>query len=184
MATKNSANTQLLQFKITLKNAPVPIWRRIQVLSNENFLDFHDYIQDFMGWENYHLFTFEQGRGSYLIVDSKESLEEYGDDLATKVKLDKVFKAPKDKMLYMYDMGDGWEHEVLLEKILPVVAGEEYPICIAGKGKCPPEDCGGVWGYAKLLETLKNPQHPDYEDMCEWLGIENGDEWDPNEFEL
>ncbi|MCU0445811.1 MAG: plasmid pRiA4b ORF-3 family protein [Microscillaceae bacterium] len=184
MANKNKADAQLYQFKITLKDAPVPIWRRIHVSSTENFLNLHTYIQDAMGWYNYHMFTFEKDRGKYLLVDSEESLADYGNDLAANINLYEVFTAEKDKMLYTYDMGDNWEHEVVLEKILPLLPSTPHPVCIGGKGKCPPEDCGGVWGYADLLEILKDPKHPEYDAMCEWIDIESGDDWDPNEFEL
>jgi len=174
--------TQVFQFKITLKNAPLPIWRRVQMSNNANFEELHQAIQESMGWYSSHLYQFEKGR-DYAIVDSKEMMQEYGDALASNVKLATMFTALKSKMLYTYDMGDNWEHEVVLEKILPPEVGQTYPVCIKGKGKCPPEDCGGVYGYGDLLEILANPAHEEYESMCEWLDIEEGSEWDPQEFD-
>ncbi|MEM1219624.1 MAG: plasmid pRiA4b ORF-3 family protein, partial [Bacteroidota bacterium] len=47
-----------------------------------------------------------------------------------------------------------------------------YPRCIKGKRACPPEDCGGIWGYMEMIEIMKNPKHPEYEDTLEWLGEE------------
>ena len=91
-----------------------------------------------------------------------------------------MLKKEKDKFMYEYDFEDGWVHTILLEKILPIDSNIKYPVCIAGKMNCPPEDCGGVWGYSDLLEILKDPKHEDYEDSIEWLG----DEFDPNEFDL
>lgn len=176
-------NTKIFQFKISLKDAPLPIWRRVEIASQNNFEDLHEAIQQFMGWYNCHLWQFEKGN-SYCLVDSQESLSEYGDDLAVNVRLDSFFKKPKDKITYLYDMGDGWEHDVVLEKILEAEAGVKYPRCTKGKSACPPEDCGGVWGYADLLETLSDPKHPEYEDMCEWLGIESGKDWDPTFFDI
>ncbi len=175
-------NTTIYQFKVSLKDAPLPIWRRIEISSLVNFEDLHEAIQQFMGWYNCHLWQFE--KGDYCLVDSQETLSEYGDELAANVLLAEFFKKPKDKITYLYDMGDGWEHEVVLEKVLTSEAGIRYPRCTKGKGACPPEDCGGVWGYAELLETLKDPKNPDYEDMCEWLDIENGEEWDPTFFDI
>ena len=69
----------------------------------------------------------------------------------------------------MYDFGDCWEHEIVLERILPAGKGIKYPICLEGERACPPEDCGGTPGYADLLEILGDPSHPDHEDMFAWL---------------
>ena len=71
---------------------------------------------------------------------------------------------------YEYDFGDSWEHKVVLEKIIPAEEGEKYPKCIAGKRACPPEDCGGIWGYEELLNIMSNPKHPKYKERKEWLG--------------
>jgi len=84
------------------------------------------------------------------------------------------------KFLYEYDFGDGWEHELLVEKILPAEPGVGYPRCLKGKRACPPEDVGGVWGYADFLEIMRDPNHPEHEDMLEWVG----GEFDPEVFDL
>jgi hypothetical protein len=99
---------------------------------------------------------------------------------ASKVKLSQIVRGEKQKFTYEYDFGDSWEHEILIEKILQPEAGVRYPVCITGKRACPPEDCGGIWGYADLLETIKNPDDEEYEEMMEWLG---GD-FDPEAFDL
>ncbi len=175
---------RIFQLKITLKGAPVKIWRRIEVKSSDNFEDLHNNIQRFMGWEDCHLYDFTKGR-DYQIVDSKESMDMMeADAIAKKVKLSDFFKAEKDNILYTYDMGDSWQHSVVLEKILVFDAKKGYPCIVKGAGQCPPEDCGGVYGYADLLAILKDPNHEEYEDMCEWLGVESGDEWDPNEYDI
>jgi hypothetical protein len=88
----------------------------------------------------------------------------------------------KDKCLYEYDFGDSWEHEVLVEKILPREQGKRYPVCLTGKRACPPEDCGGIWGYAEFLEAINDPQHPEHEEMREWVGGEfDAEAFDPDE---
>jgi hypothetical protein len=84
------------------------------------------------------------------------------------------------KFLYEYDFGDSWEHEIVVEKILPVAADTHYPRCLKGKRVCPPEDCGGVWGYAELLEALADEAHPDRALYLEMVG----DAFDPEEFDL
>jgi hypothetical protein len=66
-------------------------------------------------------------------------------------------------------MGDSWDHEVLVEKVLPREVNQHYPICLTGKRACPPEDCGGVWGYAEFVAAIQDPNHPDHEDMLEWV---------------
>lgn len=80
---------------------------------------------------------------------------------------------------YVYDFGDSWEHEIRLEKILPREK-RKYPACIAGKRACPPEDCGGIWGYEEFLEIIKDPEHEEYEDMLDWVG----GEFDPEHFDI
>jgi hypothetical protein len=81
---------------------------------------------------------------------------------------------------YEYDFGDSWEHELLVEKILPPEPGVRYPLCLKGKGACPPEDVGGVWGYDSFLEAIADPKHPEHDDMLEWVG----GEFDPEAFDL
>jgi Plasmid pRiA4b ORF-3-like protein len=83
-------------------------------------------------------------------------------------------------MHYTYDFGDGWEHDIVLEKQLDPDPGEQSPTCLVGKGPCPPEDCGGSWGYADLKESLADPSHEAHEDMLEWLGLENAADFDPS----
>ena len=81
---------------------------------------------------------------------------------------------------YEYDFGDSWEHELLVEKILPRDEGKRYPVCLTGKRACPPEDCGGILGYASFLEAIRDPEHPEHDEMLEWVG----GEFDPDIFDL
>jgi len=74
------------------------------------------------------------------------------------------------RFVYEYDFGDGWEHEIRVEKILPLEAGVYYPLCLASKRACLPEDCGGIGGCHGLVRAIQDPEHPDHEDMLEWLG--------------
>jgi hypothetical protein len=91
-----------------------------------------------------------------------------------------VFSVENNKVLYEYDFGDSWLHEILLEKILPTKLNIRYPICVAGKRACPPEDCGGVPGYCNLLQIIKNPKHKEYRLMMDWLGKK----FSPEKFDL
>ena len=90
-----------------------------------------------------------------------------------------IISKPKDKFIYEYDFGDGWEHRIVLEKILPL-GSFEPPVVIKGKKACPPEDCGGIWGYYELLDAIQDPAHEEHESMLEWAG----GEFDPDEFDM
>jgi hypothetical protein len=97
------------------------------------------------------------------------------------IKLSKMIGSQeKAKFSYTYDFGDSWEHEILVEKILPATENTTYPVCVTGKNACPPEDCGGLWGYAELLSILNDPEHPEYEERMEYF--EDG--FDPLKFDL
>ena len=100
-----------------------------------------------------------------------------------KVKLSQYFKQAKNTLWYEYDFGDSWMHEVKLEKILPREAKEKYPVLLGGKYACPIEDSGALWGYCDKLEILKNPKDKEYKDVLEWLGIDDGNEFDPEELD-
>ena len=85
----------------------------------------------------------------------------------------------KSKMRWDYDFGDGWQHDVVVEAIEPARSDVKHPVCLTGKRACPPEDCGGPWGYANLLAALRDPTHEDHEELTEWVGIE----FDPENFD-
>lgn len=91
--------------------------------------------------------------------------------------------AARSKISYVYDFGDGWDHQVLVEKLLDRQPGTKYPRCIGGRRAAPPEDCGGIGGYEELLETLADPTHPEHAEMLEWLGLDNAERFDPAAFD-
>ncbi len=96
------------------------------------------------------------------------------------VKLNQVVSTAPARFIYEYDFGDGWEHEILVEKILPPEEGVRYPVCLAGKRACPPEDCGGTPGYAHFLEAIRNPGHEEHDELLQWVG----DSFDLEAFDL
>ncbi|MBM4275060.1 MAG: plasmid pRiA4b ORF-3 family protein [Deltaproteobacteria bacterium] len=173
--------TQVYQIKVTLKGSRPPIWRRLQVPGDITLAKLHRILQVAMGWFDSHLHQFKIGRAYYGIPD-KELFSNFFSDTKDekRFKLQQLPLREKSKFVYEYDFGDSWEHEILVEKILPREEGQHYPCCLKGKGACPPEDVGGIWGYADLLEALSDPQHPDREDMLEWVG----GEFDPGAFDL
>lgn len=166
---KKSEN-KIYQLKIILKGIKPPIWRRVQVESNMTLGELHHLIQDVMGWYNCHLHQFDCEGVLYADLSTEEDLECF--DKAkdeNKTALNKVLRQEKQKMRYDYDFGDSWEHEIVLEKILKPEEGMPYPVCLDGKRSCPPEDCGGEYGYQNLLDILKDPKHPEYKEWKEWL---------------
>lgn len=115
-------------------------------------------------------------------VDYGQSQPDFHVRSENSVKLSQVVNGEKFKFSYTYDFGDSWEHEILLEKELLSSPDTKYPVCITGKRACPPEDCGGSWGYAELLEIMADPSHPEYEERMEWVGESfNPDIFDINE---
>lgn len=86
------------------------------------------------------------------------------------MKVPDLLEFEKDKIVYEYDFGDSWNHIITLEKILPYDGKTNYPMCIKGKGNCPPGDVGGTWGYAEMPEVLEQPDHEEYKNYIEWLG--------------
>lgn len=158
----------VLQLKITLKWSKPPIWRRVQVPANISLARLHQIIQDAMGWTDSHLHQFTI-HGKHYGTSNPDG---YGPPVTSesRAKLNAVGLGEKSHFHYEYDFGDGWEHEIMLEKVLQPEKGARYPICVKGKGACPPEDIGGIPGYYHFLEVLDNPQDPEYADMVDWCG--------------
>lgn len=156
------------QVKITLKHIHPPVWRRIQIPADTKLGKLHRVLQAVMGWTDSHLHAFRVGQTTYGVPDP-DPLFETEMENERNVRLDQIV-SEGDKLIYEYDFGDGWEHEIRIEKVFPAEPGQRYPTCLAGKRTCPPEDCGGPPGYEHLLEVLHNPKHEEYEELLEWLG--------------
>lgn len=160
----------IYQIKVTLKDARPPIWRRFQVPAGFSLHELHLILQEVMGWTNSHLHQFKIGEEYYGEPHPDFGYDDFEMKDASKVELSRVVQGEKTRFIYEYDFGDSWEHQILIEKILTAEPGILYPVCLTGKRSCPPEDCGGVWGYDYLLEIIQNPEHEDYEERMEWLG--------------
>ena len=143
--------------------------------------DFHKIIQTSMGWTNSHLHQFIINQTFYTVrMPSDNTWDEMDNVDYKKMKISDLLKKEEEKIVYEYDFGDSWEHEILVEKIVPAAEKVSQAVCVTGKRACPPEDCGGVWGYEGLLEAVQNPNHPEHEEMREWL--EDG--FDPSIFDV
>lgn len=173
---------KILQLKIYLKDIKPEIWRRFLVNDFWTFDKLHRIIQIVMGWENYHLFEFKFGNIRIILPD-EGYLEENELD-PRKVKIGEYVNKEKQKFEYIYDFGDSWEHEIVVEKIVPnkIEDANKYPKCMGGERTCHPEDCGGIGGYERFLEILKTGKDPwkeNIQELKEWLG-----DWGPEKFDL
>lgn len=180
---KDFMTKQIYQIKISLKGFTPMIWRRILIPSDLLLYDFHRIIQTTMGWTNSHLHQFVKNRTFFSVRYPDDDFWNDArsiDYVKKKIRVSDLLTFPKDRMIYEYDFGDGWEHNIVLEKILPFDNKKEYPVCVAGKMSCPPEDCGGVWGYANMLGVLKQPDHEEYEDIVDWIG----EDFNPEHFDI
>jgi hypothetical protein len=149
--------------KVTLLGTKPPIWRRFLTECNITLGQLHRTLQIVMGWSNSHLHQF-------MMHKRKQT---------DGAKLRDLINLPGSKFLYEYDFGDGWQHELVLEEILKT-EGPFQRCCVAGARRCPPEDCGGPYGYRELLDALNNTSHPEHKFVCEWLGAG----FDPQEFSV
>jgi len=176
---KPSKTKSVYQFKITLLNSKPPIWRRIQV-QDCTLDDLHEHIQTAMGWMNSHLHHFTIGRKLY---GDLELLEDMGVEIedSTTTRLSEIL--PSDgkrfQFTYEYDFGDYWQHEVLFEGSPEPKKGTKLPLCLEGERACPPEDVGGLRGYADFLEAVSDPKHEEHKHMVEWIGRN----FDPQKFD-
>ncbi len=170
---------EIFQIKISLKGSKPLIWRRVLVFSDTPLTKFHHIIINSMGWDGYHLHQFIH-KGNYYTSSDEFSgaIDDTIDYSKKKVKLNYFLQKEKDNFDYEYDFGDSWMHKIVLEKILPIDPAIKYPTCIAGAMCCPPEDCGGIYGYYHILEILKDPSHPEYEDYKEEY-----EDFDPEDFD-
>jgi len=177
MASESRPKNRVYQIKVTLKDSRPPIWRRIQVTRDTDLHTFHHILQIVMGWSNAHPHIFIVGGTFYGVPDPEYGFE-VKDEKET--SLNQVISDAKNKFTYEYDFGDCWQHEILIEETLPVKTGARYPFCLGGKRASPPEDCGGIWEYADILEAVRDPDHPQYYDMLKW--VEEG--FDPESFDI
>ncbi len=170
-----SADT-IARLKITLDDVEPTVLRRVDVPFDIRLDRLHLTIQAAMGWTNSHLYELRAGdvgwstpypdadwSGDFLDA-RKARLNDILEDIGTK------------KLIYIYDFGDGWEHTIKVERLADRAPGALYPCLIEVSGRCPPEDCGGPWGYAEMLEAIADPKHERHAELTEWIG----DDFDPH----
>ena len=176
---------KVYQFKISLLGINPVIWRRLRVPAYYTFWDLHVAIQDAMGWLDCHLHLFRiSDPGSGVVVDIGIPVEEGVDDEREVIPgweaaIEDYFSATNDLAEYAYDFGDGWEHALAFEGAFPRREDASYPVCVDGRRACPPEDCGGVWGYEEMLQALADPSDERHAELRETLG----DDYNPETFD-
>jgi len=164
--TNKKNNDSVIQIKITLVESNPQVWRRVLIPLHFTLQQLHEVIQITMGWQNSHLYSFDISG-----VEYGEDLEDINEEIkdAQKHKLSDIL-TDKKQFFYLYDFGDDWQHEIIIESILKKENNYNYPVCIAGQNACPPEDSGGIYNYQEILETLNNKNHEDHLEIITWLG--------------
>ncbi len=171
------------QLKVELLNITPAIWRRLLVPATIKLPILHDVLQLSFCWTNSHLHAFRLGEESYQAAYP----DDWEGDFAgmtkprdeKKVRLCDLLHSEGDRLIYEYDFGDSWEHEVLVEKLFPQVTGRVVT-CLAGARAGPPDDCGSIPGYENLVEAMANPKHRERDQLLDWLGYT----YDPEAFSL
>lgn len=167
------------QIKITLRDIKPEIWRRFLVRDDITLFQLHQVILAVMGWAGYHIHNFRVSGKEYATPDPEFDLE--GKIINDKkVLLHDVIKKEGAKFEYVYDFGDNWEHDLVVEKISPIDPKTKYPLCIDGARACPPEDCGSTPGYEELLEAIADTEHERHEELLTWVG----EDYDPERLDL
>ncbi len=170
-------NLPIVQLKISLEEIEPEIWRRIQT-PDCSLDELHIIIQRCMGWDGDHLHAFEIGGRDYTVLEPGIDRHEFRD--SRRLRLSKLAQQGEHSFVYEYDFGDSWRHLIEIEDTLPAAENTRYPRCVDGGRACPPEDCGGTWGYYELFEALAHPDDEQYAERLEWLG----DDFDPEKFSV
>jgi len=171
--SRGSGNVVQIKIKLLGVSKP-PVWRRLQLGADTTLDQLHEAILAAFGWAGYHLHIFQSGDQQFGVSEPELGLAD-----ERRVTLGQLLDSVGDHLLYTYDLGDNWEHEILVEELLDADPEVKYPVLVAAKGACPPEDCGGRWGYVELKEILADPAHERHQEMLEWLGLDDASAFDP-----
>jgi hypothetical protein len=143
-ADKNQAAAMVYQIKVSLRDISPMIWRRLLVTNHTTIAQLHAILQTTMGWEDLHLHQFRvYGKAYGIYRDGGMCF----DDDPYQVILAAFRLRAREHFVYEYDMGDFWQHDIRIERVLLLDRSKLYPVCTGGAGACPPEDCGGPSGY-------------------------------------
>ena len=171
----------MYQLKISLAFSDPLIWRRIQVSGDISLARLHDILQLCMGWSDLHTHRFLIGKVFYAPSDNNDSWAKTGERCESEYKLVDLENDMKWLFTYIYDFGDGWEHEIEVEESVPAGKGWSQPVLLDGEHACPPENVGGIPGYEEFLNIINNPHHKHYSRIAAWYGA---DRFDPEYFDM
>ena len=163
------------ELRVTLRGVRPAVWRRVKVRNDITLENLHRVLQIAMGWSDSHMHEFRShgtGTGRVRGLPIERAQE-------PRTRLADLLGKPKDRLVYEYDFGDSWEHELVLERVADHPSGARYPWVLAGAGACPPDDVRGVGGYAHFLQAIRDPRHPDHAEMMDW----HGGSFDPAPFD-
>ena len=164
---------EVLSLKVTLRGIRPPIWRRLEVPSRLPLSALHDAIHAAMGWEGHHLYVSDVPRRRY---GDPAPVDGVADD--ARLTVGGVLKSGVGRFSYTYDFGEDWVHEI--EGMKVAAGGRRYPASAAGKRNCPPQDCGGIWGYGDLVTALADPSRCEADEWSEWMQLG----FDPEQFSV
>lgn len=170
----NRPKRAVYQLKIQLKGSKPVISRTMQVMNTVNLADLHEILQIAMGWEMEHSYEFKNAELSFVPPWFEFTDESF---YSRDGQLRDLLKNQGDKMTYVYDFGDWWEHQITLEKLLPAGRSNTPTQLLKAKGVCPPEDCGGIGYFNHLRAVLTDPTHKEYKKLCREYGFKSG-KWD------
>jgi len=166
---------QSVELTVTLRHLSPPVWRRVVVPASMTLSELHHVIQTAMGWQDCHLHLFDvEG----VLYGDNEEIQGRGlgdEDVFTVGQVAAVVR----EFSYEYDFGDSWYHDIRVEQVIASV-GAGTPHLVSGARACPPEDCGGSWGYQRLTAVLADPSDEEHDDLLAWVG----DAWDAERFDL
>lgn len=170
----------LYTLDVTLKGSPRKVYRQLTVPSDLALNHLGEILVRAVGWGGYHLSQFIKGKNDYYAMPDNNGFVDFGEN-ASKYTVCDLLTRIGSKIQWEYDLGDSWIHEIkLVEKVATDADTQSAVMLVKATGACPPEDCGGIYGYRHLLSVLKEPSSEEYEEMREWLG---GD-FNPKSFSL
>ena len=164
---------EIATLRIELRDTDPLIWRELEIPTSITLRELHQIVQIAMGWLNAHLWEFAiRGQRYGSPVDAGWGAAPQRS--AAKVRLRELLTPRRTTIDYTYDFGDSWEHRLIITRVRPGALGVGYPRYLAGEWNGPPEDCGGIPGFYRVLEVLADADHPDHDEVTDWLG-----EYDP-----
>jgi hypothetical protein len=175
MSELSRSDDAIVQIKAKLLGvSKPPVWRRLQLRADTRLDHLHEMLVAAFGWQGYHMHCFSSGPEEFGVPDPELGFIDERD-----VRFGELIGGVGDRLRYTYDFGDDWQHEIVVEELLDPDPEIHYPVLVAAKGACPPEDCGGPWGYAELKDILADPSHDQHQEMRDWLGLDNASEFNP-----